>query len=144
MDDPGRSQQKASLVFGSRALRILVVDDNVDAAESLGMLLNLSGYTAEIATDGMTAIEMAEKRLPDVILLDIGMPRLSGHDVARIIRQQPWGKSIVLVALTGWGQERDRRNSAEAGIDHHLVKPVNVDALLALLSRVQPARSRGG
>lgn len=113
--------------------RILVVDDNRDAAGSLALLLRLEGNEVCTAEDGLTAIETASSFRPDVILLDIGMPRLNGHDAARRIRQQPWGRDVVLIALTGWGQEADRQRSHEAGFDHHLVKPVDLAALQALL-----------
>jgi CheY-like chemotaxis protein len=114
--------------------RVLVVDDNVDAAESLAILLKMSGHETSLAYDGESAIETAEAFRPDVVLLDIGLPRLSGHDVARRIREQPWGRKMVLVALTGWGQDKDRRESREAGFDHHLVKPVEVAALRDLFA----------
>src|SRR5262249_46131171 len=87
-----------------------------------------------VAHDGIAAIEAAENLRPDLILLDIGLPKLSGLDACRRIRQQPWGKSIIIVALTGWGQEADRRQSHEAGFNHHLVKPVNYSDLLKLLA----------
>ncbi|HSQ20914.1 MAG TPA: PAS domain S-box protein [Blastocatellia bacterium] len=114
--------------------RILIVDDNTDNAESLAMLLGITGNETYIAHDGIEAIEAAEKHRPEVVLLDIGLPKLSGHDVCRHIREQPWGKDIVVIALTGWGQEEDRRKSEEAGFNGHLVKPVDYDELLELLS----------
>jgi len=116
------------------AHRILVVDDNQDSADSLATLLKITGNETFTAHDGAAALEAAEKRRPDVVLLDIGLPTLNGYEVARRIREQPWGKEIVLIALTGWGQEEDRRKSQEAGFDGHLVKPVNYPALMALLS----------
>jgi len=114
--------------------RILIVDDNRDSAESLAMLLNITGNSTHMAHDGFEALEAVEKRRPDVILLDIGLPKLNGHDVCRHVREQPWGKDITVIALTGWGQEEDRRKSQEAGFNGHLVKPVNYDELLELLS----------
>ncbi|HLA10589.1 MAG TPA: PAS domain S-box protein [Pyrinomonadaceae bacterium] len=113
--------------------RILVVDDNRDSADSLAMLLEITGNKTYLAHDGVEAIEAVEKYRPEVVLLDIGLPKLSGHDVCRRVRQQTWGKDIVVIALTGWGQEEDRRMSQEAGFDGHLVKPVNYDELLELL-----------
>jgi PAS domain S-box-containing protein len=113
--------------------RVLVVDDNTDAAESLATLLEMSGHETAVAHDGEAAIEVAEAYRPDVVLLDIGLPKRSGHDAARWIREQPWGRTMVLVALTGWGQEEDRRRSHEVGFDHHLVKPVDLGALMDLL-----------
>ena len=116
--------------------RILVADDNSDALESLATLLELSGHEVFSAANGALALESAEQNLPEVALLDIGMPKLDGYEVARRIRAQPWGRSITLVALTGWGQESDRRRSGEAGFDSHLVKPLDLDKLTALLERL--------
>lgn len=113
--------------------RILVVDDNRDGAASLAMLLKLTGNETYTAHDGLEAVEAAERFRPDVVLLDIGLPKLNGRDAARHIRQQPWGKNMVLVALTGWGQEEDRRKSKDAGFDAHMVKPVDYAALNKLL-----------
>lgn len=125
-----------SAVAADRAARrrILVVDDNQDAAVSLALLLQMSGNETFLAHDGVEAIEVVEKQRPDVVLLDIGLPKLSGHDVCRRVRELPWGKDVVLIALTGWGQQEDRRRSKEAGFDGHLVKPVEPEALLDLLS----------
>ena len=114
--------------------RVLIVDDSEDGAESLAMLLQLGGHETHIAHDGVEAIEAAEKLRPDVVLLDIGLPRLNGYEVCRRLRKEPWAKNLVLVALTGWGQEEDRHRSREAGFDAHLVKPVDHDALLRLLA----------
>ena len=116
------------------ARSILVVDDNRDAALSLATVLQLSGYTTHVAYDGAEAVQVAAAVRPDVMLLDIGLPKLDGYEVARKIRAQPWGEAMVLVALTGWGQEEDRRKSSEAGFDGHLVKPVDLDALMKLLA----------
>ena len=114
--------------------RILVVDDNRDSADSLAMLLKLSGHDVHTAHDGLEAVEAAATFQPDVILLDIGMPRLNGYEAARRIREQQRQKGLRLVALTGWGQEEDRRRSEEAGFDAHLVKPVDLAALTKLLA----------
>src|SRR4051812_22810454 len=116
--------------------RILVADDNSDALESLATLLELGGHEVFSAANGALALESAERNLPEVALLDIGMPKLDGYEVARRIRAQPWGRRITLVALTGWGQESDRRRSGEAGFDSHLVKPLDLDKLTALLERL--------
>jgi PAS domain S-box-containing protein len=113
---------------------ILVVDDNHDAAATLSKLLRRLGNQVQTAYDGEDAVAAVAALPPDVVLLDIGLPRLDGYEVARRIRQQPGGHGIVLVALTGWGQDNDRRRSLEAGFDHHLVKPVDLDALLELLA----------
>lgn len=114
--------------------RILVVDDNEDSAESLAILLSLAGNETHIAYDGLEAIEATATFKPDVVLLDIGLPKLNGYEVARKIRDQPWGQTMVLVALTGWGQEEDRRRSRDAGFNHHLTKPVDPLALTNLLA----------
>jgi PAS domain S-box-containing protein len=113
--------------------RILIVDDNEDGAEFLAVLLQLSGHETRKAHDGLEAIEAAERFQPDAVLLDIGLPRLNGYEVCRRIREKTWGKDLVLVALTGWGQEEDLRRSKEAGFDAHMVKPVDHDALMKLL-----------
>jgi CheY-like chemotaxis protein len=116
--------------------RILVADDNQDARESLATLLSLSGHEVFRAQDGSDALQCAERHRPDVALLDIGMPLANGYEVARSIRSQPWGRDMVLVALTGWGQESDRRRSHEAGFNSHLTKPVDPEVLDELLARV--------
>ncbi len=118
--------------------RILIVDDNRDAAMSLAGLLEISGNETHTAHDGQEAVEAAARLWPDVILLDIGLPRLNGFEACRQIRAQPWSKSIVIVALTGWGQEDDRRKSLEAGFDAHLVKPADYSELTRLLDRLRP------
>jgi len=117
--------------------RVLVVDDNRDAAVSLAMMLKLMGNDVKTAHDGLEALDAAAVFRPDLILLDIGMPRLNGYDTARQIRQQTWGKGMLLVALTGWGQEEDRRKSDEAGFNSHMVKPVDPAALEKLLANLQ-------
>jgi len=116
--------------------RILIVDDNRDSADSLAMLLEITGNKTYIAHDGAEGIAAVEKYRPEVVLLDIGLPKLDGHEVCRRIREQPWGKDIVVIALTGWGQEDDRRKSEEAGFNGHLVKPVDYDLLLELLGEL--------
>jgi PAS domain S-box-containing protein len=125
--------------------RVLVVDDSSDAAESLTMLLQLLGADVQSSTDGVAALEALETYRPAIVLLDIGMPGMDGYEVARRMRQRSVGQEATLIALTGWGQEEDRRKSKEAGFDHHLVKPVDIGALQALLSslpgpRPQPSR----
>jgi PAS domain S-box-containing protein len=112
--------------------RVLIVDDNSDSADSLAMLMEITGNQTYLAHDGVEAVEAIEKHRPEVVLLDIGLPRLDGHEVCRRVREQPWGKDIVMIALTGWGQEDDRRKSEEAGFNGHLVKPVDYDKLLEL------------
>jgi signal transduction histidine kinase/DNA-binding response OmpR family regulator len=114
--------------------RILVVDDNFDSAESMAMMLTLSGHEVATAHDGMEAVKLAGEFQPDVAFLDLGMPKLDGYEAARSIRQQSWGKQIVLVALTGWGQQEDKRRSREAGFDAHLVKPIDFGVLEELVA----------
>ena len=118
------------------ARRILVVDDNRDSATSLAMLLKLAGNETHTAYDGLEAVEKAAAVKPDVILLDIGLPKLNGFEAARKIREQPWSKDAVLVALTGWGQDEDRQRSKEAGFNAHMVKPVELPALMNLLAEL--------
>ena len=113
--------------------RILIVDDNKDSADSLALLLEITGNETYMAHDGEEAVAAIEKHRPEVVLLDIGLPKLDGHEVCRRVREQPWGKDIIVIALTGWGQEDDRRKSEEAGFNGHLVKPVDYDKLLQLL-----------
>ncbi len=128
--------------FSSLALahRVLVVDDNTDAADSLGLLLELLGQKVRVAHDGPTALLIAQAFRPEVVFLDIGMPGMDGYEVARRLRRQPECKSSLLVALTGWGQDADRRRSAEAGFDHHLVKPAEPALLEKLLAGLLPRR----
>jgi signal transduction histidine kinase len=121
--------------------RILVVDDNRDAATSLAELLQLCGHETRIAYDGLEAVQMAQNFRPDAVLLDIGLPKLNGFEVAHKIRQQDWGKDVMLVALTGWGQDEDRRMSTEAGFNAHLVKPADPVALMELLARMRSPRT---
>jgi PAS domain S-box-containing protein len=116
--------------------RILIADDNPDVAEAFEMMLQAIGHDVETAHDGIEVIEKAERYQPDIIVLDIGMPKLNGYDVARHLRKQPWGRDIVLVAVTGWGDEKDKGRSHAAGFDVHLVKPVDPGALGSLLSSI--------
>ena len=121
-----------------RQHRLLIVDDNRDAADSLATFLKLSGNHVEIAYDGRSGIEAAERARPEVVLIDIGMPNVNGYDACRHLRSQPWGRNLLLVALTGWGRTADKSRTMEAGFDAHLVKPVDPAALLKLLAE-QPA-----
>jgi len=120
------------------AQRILLVDDSVDSVESLALLLTLAGYETKTAYDGFEAIAKAASYRPDVIVLDIGLPRMSGYEVCRTIRAEPWGKDIAVIALTGWGHEDDRRRTTEAGFTAHLVKPVDHAQLMKLLAAMPP------
>ena len=119
--------------------RILVVDDNRDAADSLGMLLRSFGAEVKVARDGRSALEAFDAWRPQAVLLDIGMPEMDGYEVARAIRARENASRVPLVALTGWGQEEDRRRAREAGFDHHLVKPVELGALRSLLAELPGA-----
>jgi CheY-like chemotaxis protein len=117
---------------------ILVVDDNRDSAESMAAMLRLLGNIVQVAHDGLEAIAVADKWRPDIILMDIGMPKLNGYEATKRIRSQPWGKSIVIVAVTGWGQDEDRERSRDAQCDYHLVKPVKPADLTKLLNELTP------
>lgn len=117
--------------------KVVVADDNRDAAESLAMLLKIMGHDTRIAGDGHEAIEIIKDFFPDVVFLDIGMPRLNGYEAAARIREQSWGADVVLVALTGWGQEEDKRRAAEVGFDSHFTKPVDPVTLEKLLGRLK-------
>ena len=121
------------------ACRVLVADDLRDSADSLALLIELMGHAVEIAYDGEAALRTAERFRPDIVLLDLGMPKLDGFEVSRRIRATPWGASMRLVAQSGWGQDEDRRRSAEAGFDHHLVKPIDPAALEALMQTLASA-----
>ena len=127
--EPRAVSEKVLPIF-QRRHQLLIVDDNLDAANSLAILAQLAGYVTHLAADGLAAIEMAELVRPEAIIMDLGMPKMSGFEAARWVRQQPWGKDTVLIAVTGWGQEEDRRRSREAGFDVHLTKPVDSDVLL--------------
>jgi CheY-like chemotaxis protein len=113
---------------------VLVVDDVQDSVDSLAALLRSDGNEVQTATDGLEAVEKAEAFKPDLILLDLGLPNLNGYEACALIRRRPWGKGIVIVALTGWGQDEDRRRTLSAGFDAHLVKPVQYEAVRALLA----------
>jgi CheY-like chemotaxis protein len=121
--------------FASRPQKVLIVDDNVDAAESLAEILRLRGYSVATAGGGEEAVVHAASEPPDVLFLDLGMPGMDGLTAARLIRQQPNGAKIRIIALTGWGQERDRERTRAAGIQEHLVKPVSPESLVALFER---------
>jgi signal transduction histidine kinase len=120
---------------GRSARRILVADDNHDAAESLATMLRIAGNEVKVARDGAEAVTSAEAFRPDAALIDIGMPRLDGYEVAKSIRATSWGKSILLVAVTGWGKEEDRRRAFDVGFDHHLTKPAAAEDLDVILAR---------
>jgi CheY-like chemotaxis protein len=123
-------------------MKVLVADDNRDAALSLGVLLEMSGHEVSIAHDGEEALRIARQAIPDAMILDVGMPRLTGDQVARGVRSEPWGRRVFLVAVTGWGEPDDKERASAAGFDHHFTKPVDVDELEKLLAdfavRCQP------
>jgi CheY-like chemotaxis protein len=121
--------------------RIVVVDDLADAADSLAAMLRMMGHDTRVAYDGVEAVQTVAAFKPDVVFLDIGMPKMNGYDAARGIRSQPDGKHVTLVALTGWGQEQDRRRAADAGFDHHLTKPVDPRTVEALIARLDQTRA---
>jgi CheY-like chemotaxis protein/two-component sensor histidine kinase len=137
-EQAGRRVAEYDGVFA--ALRFLVVDDSRDAAESLAALLGSLGAAVRTASDGPTALDELEAYRPSVMLLDIGMPGMDGLEVARRARQRPDGRHLTVIALSGWGQDEDRRRSREAGIDYHLVKPVDLRELGKLLTALAPAR----
>ena len=114
--------------------KILVVDDNHDSALSLAMMLSIMGHDTRTAHDGESAVSTAETFLPDVVLLDIGLPKLNGYEVAQRIRETSWGASMYLIAVTGWGQDEDRQRSSEVGLNLHMVKPVEPSALEKVLA----------
>jgi CheY-like chemotaxis protein len=123
-----------------RPLRILIVEDDSDTAESLALLLRLQGHIIFAASDGPAAIEAAESTNPDVVLLDIGLPKMDGYEVARRLQQARWPKKPLLIAITGYGQQAERLRAYDAGIDIHLTKPVAPEELLRFLARIQTTR----
>lgn len=129
---------KPSKPSKARQRRVLVVDDNHDSVETLGTLLRILGHEVRTAHDGVEGLRTAEEFCPEVVLLDIGMPGMNGYEVATQLRGKPGGKDLLLLALTGWGQEEDRRRSREAGFDHHFVKPVDPEDLRVLLAHERP------
>jgi signal transduction histidine kinase/ActR/RegA family two-component response regulator len=135
-----RAEPSESSSTAHKRRRILVVDDNLDAATSMTMMLEFLGNEVCTAHDGHQAIERAEHDQPDVVLMDVGMPRLDGYEATRRIRSQPWGRDIIIIALTGWGQDDDRARSHEAGCNGHLTKPVSLPELESLLENLKSAQ----
>jgi CheY-like chemotaxis protein len=138
---PAVPSEPAASETTPKTRRILIVDDNRDAASSLAELLEITGNQTFMAHDGAAALEAVERHCPEVVLLDIGLPKISGYDVCRRVRQRSGGDEIIVIALTGWGQEEDRRQSREAGFDGHLVKPVGYADLMALLDQLTAQKS---
>jgi PAS domain S-box-containing protein len=131
---------KPEVAIDDSSLRVLIVDDNVDSADSLSLALQIRGHHARAVYDGASALQVGASFRPDVILLDLGMPDLDGHETCRLIRKQSWGDDVRIVALTGWGQYEDRRKTGESGFDYHLVKPMEPPALANLLERISEGR----
>jgi CheY-like chemotaxis protein len=121
---------------------LLIADDNVDAAESLALLLSLEGYDVHVAVDGVRALALAVSVRPRVAVLDIGMPGMDGHELARQLRRQPWATGMLIVALTGWGQPEDRRRALDAGFDRHFTKPVDPMELMDCIATWRSAHPR--
>jgi PAS domain S-box-containing protein len=136
---PDNREEEPFPTIGRR--RILVADDNKDAASSLAMLLKILGHDTQVAHDGQEALDKAASYRPEIVLLDIGMPKMSGYDVCRRLREQFAGNDMIIVAVTGWGQEEDRQKSVEAQFDGHLVKPVEPRGLMTLLAGLQAVKS---
>jgi len=130
---PGEPRPEDEAAPEAGRFRILVVDDNRDSAASLALMLRIAGHETREAHDGVAAVSAAAEFRPQVVLLDIGLPRMNGYEACRAIRREPWGRDMVLIALTGWGQEQDRLDAQEAGFNLHLVKPVDPAALMKVL-----------
>jgi len=135
-----RNGERAQLT----ALRVLVVDDNVDAADAMTASLRMEGHEAQVAYDGETALQEARRFKPNAVLLDIALPGMSGLDVARSLRSLPETQHALLIALSGYGQLEDRQRSLEAGLDDHLIKPVDPSTLSSLFAALRPAKQRIG
>jgi CheY-like chemotaxis protein len=118
----------------------LIVDDLRDSADSLAMLTSMGGHEVRTAYDGEEAVRFAESFRPHVVVLDIGMDKMNGYEACRCIRQQPWGKNMLLIAVTGWGQEEDRKRALATGFDEHMVKPIDPAALMRFLATVPDER----
>jgi PAS domain S-box-containing protein len=133
---------KPELSNAAKRCRVLVVDDNEDSVDSLAMLLRMLGHEVATSNDGESALGAAEQFRPDVAILDIGLPKINGYDLAKQMREKAWARDIVLVALTGWGQQEHRRRSAESGFNHHLTKPVELEVLQQILSETEACLPR--
>ena len=138
--NPVSETTQAVADYRAAGCRILVADDSRDATDSLALMLRMLGHTCQTAPDGLTALDLGRSFLPDLILLDIGMPRLNGYETAQRIRAEVWGKTTTLVAITGWGQNEDRRRAEQAGFDLHLVKPIAPTAIQEIIDLVQQHR----
>lgn len=129
--------QPAANGADGRKMQVLVVDDNRDAADSLAALLEIDGFDARAVYDGASAIAATAEAIPEMIVMDLGMPGMDGYETARAIRQRPGAERILMIALTGWGQNDARRRTGEAGFDHHLVKPVELEQIIRLAGACQ-------
>jgi len=138
--EESEAANKPSTPCVSDSLQVLVVDDNVDAAELLSEVLALSGHKAMAFNDGLSALAAARDVRPDVVILDIGLPEMNGYEVARRFRAEPAFAGIVLVAVTGWGSEDDKRQSREAGFDHHLTKPVDFERVQEIFAGINDGK----
>jgi len=143
-DQDRPKEQRAQELPSPSGHRLLVVDDNQDAANSLAMLLPLQGHEVRVAYSGMAALEIPKTYAADLVFLDIGMPGMDGYEVARRLRLQLGFEKAVLVALTGWGQQEDRRRSAEAGFDHHLIKPPEPNAVERVVADLRVRKRQKG
>jgi CheY-like chemotaxis protein len=132
-----RGDQSAASQEASEAVRVLVVDDNDDGADMLQVMLEMDGYTVDKAGDGQAAIALAQRMRPHAILMDIGLPDMPGYEAARRIRAQPGGEDIIFIAMTGWGHDDARRRAADAGMQHYLVKPVDLNVLRTYLAGIR-------
>jgi CheY-like chemotaxis protein len=139
----GADDKSQGAPASSAQLQVMVVDDNTDAAESLGVLLDIEGHAAHIAHNGAEALQIAQEHALDVVFLDIGLPDMSGYDVARRLRMLPGLQQTLLVALTGWGTQDDRQRTREAGFDRHLTKPAELPAVEELLRAAAQAKREG-
>jgi CheY-like chemotaxis protein len=134
------SARPIELPAGPRC-KVLIADDNKDAADSLMMLLSVSGYEVRVAYSGPQALEIAGTYHPDALVLDIGMPEMTGYEVAIAIRKEPWGAGALLIALTGWGQQEDKNRAQSAGFDKHFTKPANAQAIEAAIAEFAQNRT---
>jgi CheY-like chemotaxis protein len=140
LTQPGAGDGGGALVRLSR--RVLVIDDNRDSADTLSTLLRVMGCEVQAAYDGVQALELGARFRPDAVLLDLGMPKLNGFETCERMRREKWGHAICIVALTGWGQDEDRRRTKESGFDAHLVKPADPGKLTELLASISVKQPR--
>jgi CheY-like chemotaxis protein len=137
---PSTLPAPAAPAVDGRPRRVLVVDDNVDSAKTLSMVLDVMGHQTTLANDGLEAVRIAQDFQPEIVLLDIGMPKLNGYEACRQIREQAWATQVIIIAVTGWGQDEDRQRSKDAGFDMHLVKPLDPLVVERLMRKLEPGR----